>query len=74
MPDTETDLRLIPIKDLPKKIGLSKATIYRQIKAGKFPNPHKVCSRSLWLSTEVDDWIIQQTGSQSVGQSMGHAG
>ncbi|WP_127158445.1 helix-turn-helix transcriptional regulator [Xanthomonas arboricola] len=73
MPDTETELRLLPIKDVRAKVGLSPATIYRQMQAGKFPKPHKVCSRSLWLSTELDCWIIQQTASASVGQNMGHA-
>ncbi|PPT26839.1 helix-turn-helix transcriptional regulator [Xanthomonas arboricola] len=73
MPDTETELRLLPIKDVRAKVGLSPATIYRQMQAGKFPKPHKVCSRSLWLSTQLDEWIIQQTASVSVGQNMGHA-
>ncbi|MEA9885960.1 AlpA family phage regulatory protein [Xanthomonas campestris pv. raphani] len=73
MPDTETELRLLPIKEVRAKVGLSPATIYRQMQAGKFPKPHKVCSRSLWLSTELDGWIIQQTASASVGQNMGHA-
>ncbi|MFA4294385.1 MULTISPECIES: helix-turn-helix transcriptional regulator [Xanthomonas] len=73
MPDTETELRLLPIKDVRAKVGLSPATIYRQMQAGKFPKPHKVCSRSLWLSTQLDEWIIQQTASASVGQNMGHA-
>ncbi|NIK50315.1 helix-turn-helix transcriptional regulator [Xanthomonas arboricola] len=73
MPDTETELRLLPIKEVRAKVGLSPATIYRQMQAGKFPKPHKVCSRSLWLSTQLDEWIIQQTASASVGQNMGHA-
>lgn len=74
MAEIETsDLRLLPIKDVRAKVGLSPATIYRQMQAGKFPKPHKVCSRSLWLSTQLDAWIIEQTGSQSVGQNMGHA-
>ncbi|MEB1134269.1 AlpA family phage regulatory protein [Xanthomonas campestris pv. campestris] len=66
-------MRLLPIKDVRAKVGLSPATIYRQMQAGKFPKPHKVCSRSLWLSTQLDEWIIEQTNSTSVGQDMGQA-
>ncbi|MCF8809624.1 AlpA family phage regulatory protein [Xanthomonas campestris pv. campestris] len=73
MPETDTALRLLPIKDVRAKVGLSPATIYRQMQAGKFPKPHKVCSRSLWLSTQLDEWIIEQTSSTSVGQNMGQA-
>ncbi|MEA9653037.1 AlpA family phage regulatory protein [Xanthomonas campestris pv. raphani] len=73
MPETDTALRLLPIKDVRAKVGLSPATIYRQMQAGKFPKPHKVCSRSLWLSTQLDEWIIEQTNSTSVGQDMGQA-
>ncbi|PPU28667.1 helix-turn-helix transcriptional regulator [Xanthomonas arboricola] len=74
MPDTETELRLLPIKDVRAKVGLSPATIYRQMQAGKFPKPHKVCSRSLWLSTQLDEWIINQTAAPSMGQEMGRIG
>ncbi|KLC07815.1 AlpA family phage regulatory protein [Xanthomonas perforans] len=73
MPETDSDLRLLAMKDVRAKVGLSPATIYRQVQVGKFPKPHKVCSRSLWLSTQVDEWIVQQTTSSSVGQNMGHA-
>ncbi|MFA8515725.1 helix-turn-helix transcriptional regulator [Xanthomonas campestris] len=73
MPETDTALRLLPIKDVRAKVGLSPATIYRQMQAGKFPKPHKVCSRSLWLSTQLDEWIIEQTNSTSVGRNMGQA-
>ncbi|MCF8799203.1 helix-turn-helix transcriptional regulator [Xanthomonas campestris] len=73
MPETDTALRLLPIKDVRAKVGLSPATIYRQMQAGKFPKPHKVGSRSLWLSTQLDEWIIEQTNSTSVGRNMGQA-
>lgn len=73
MPEADTDLRLLAIKDVRAKVGLSPATIYRQVQAGNFPKPHKICSRSLWLSTQLDEWIMQQTNSASLGQDMGHA-
>jgi prophage regulatory protein len=40
------------------RIGVSKATLYRLIKAGKFPPPIRITERlSGWDSTEVDAWI-----------------
>lgn len=40
------------------RIGVSKATLYRLIKAGKFPPPIRITERlSGWPSAEVDAWI-----------------
>ena len=37
---------------------LSKATIYRQIKQGKFPAPIQLTDRSVgWLMSEIEEWI-----------------
>ncbi|WP_022970819.1 helix-turn-helix transcriptional regulator [Xanthomonas maliensis] len=74
MPETDNDLRLLAMKDVRAKVTLSPATIYRKIQVGEFPKPHKVCSRSLWLSTQIDEWIVQQTAAPSMGQEMGRVG
>ena len=37
--------------------GLSRATIYRHIKAGIFPRPRKVGPNSVrWRSSELEQW------------------
>lgn len=37
---------------------LSKATIYREIKQGKFPAPIQLTDRSVgWLMSEIEEWI-----------------
>lgn len=37
---------------------LSKATIYREIKQGKFPAPIQLTNRSVgWLMSEIEEWI-----------------
>lgn len=64
-------LAMLPIKGVRAKCGISEATIYRLIQAGTFPKPYKVGTRSLWLSTELDEWIMRQVSPQNVGQSMG---
>lgn len=39
-------------------IGVSKPTLYRLVKAGKFPSPIRISERlSGWASAEVDAWI-----------------
>lgn len=51
-------LRLPAIKE---KTGLSAATIYRYMKAGKFPKPIKIGDRAVaWLSDEVEIWSAER--------------
>jgi predicted DNA-binding transcriptional regulator AlpA len=40
-----------------KGIGFDDSTIYRKVKAGKFPKPVKMGNRHCWIETEVDDYI-----------------
>lgn len=51
-PIPRTFLRL---RDVARRIGLSRATIYRLISDGKFPKPVKLSERtSVWVESEVD--------------------
>lgn len=48
-------LRLPQVSDY---TGLSKASVYRQVKEGTFPRPIRLGSRAVgWLTTEVTEWI-----------------
>jgi len=48
---------LIPRKTVEKLSGLSRATIYRLIKAGKFPRPLSIGTGSVrWRQSEVIVW------------------
>jgi prophage regulatory protein len=51
--------RVIRLKEVELKTGLPRSTIYRQIKAGKFPRQFLLGgSRSVgWWSSEVDEWL-----------------
>ncbi len=52
-------LRLEPLKVVKARVGLSEATVYRLLAAGQFPKAHrKVGKKSLWLSTDIDAWIL----------------
>jgi len=55
---------LIPRKTVEQLSGLSRATIYRLIKAGKFPRPLSIGTGSVrWRQSDVIAW--QQSLSQS---------
>ena len=50
--------RILRLKDVLLKTGLSKSTIYVAIKKGIFPEPIKLFERSVgWPESFVDDWI-----------------
>ena len=48
---------LLPRKTVEKLSGLSRATIYRLIKAGKFPRPVSIGTGSVrWRQSDVIAW------------------
>jgi len=49
---------LLTIKDVAKKVGLSKSTLQRMIAANRFPLPAKLSERKVvWLESEVEKWL-----------------
>jgi len=53
--NTETVYR---VGDVKKIVGLSKNTIYRQIKKGNFPKPIRIGTRAVaWRSSDIQNWI-----------------
>jgi prophage regulatory protein len=59
MPATHKPTRVLRLPAVRDRTGLSAATIYRQIKAGRFPKPIKVCGDhgAGWIEAEVEDYI-----------------
>ncbi|WP_419631502.1 helix-turn-helix transcriptional regulator [Thiolapillus sp.] len=41
---------------------ISRTTMYKKIKAGEFPKPIKIGKKSLWVESEINDWIKEQMG------------
>ncbi len=53
-----TGLRLLPIREVTRKIGCSRAQIYRLMRTGRFPRPVHLSKRArAWRSDELDEWI-----------------
>lgn len=52
---------LIRLSEVQKRIGYSKAWIYRLLKEKRFPQSVKIGSRSIaFVESEVDEWINQR--------------
>ena len=54
-------MRLLRIDQVKEQTGLSKASIYKQIRLGNFPSGVKITNRSTaWPSDHIEDWINKQ--------------
>lgn len=50
--------RLLRLRDVERKTGLSSTTIYRQMAEGTFPRPLQLGPGSVrWRETKIDAWI-----------------
>lgn len=50
--------RLLSLKDVSSMTSLSKSTIYRLLRMGRFPAQKQITvGRVAWLASEVDEWI-----------------
>lgn len=57
--------RVIRLKEVIVRTGLSRSTIYLHIKSGLFPKPISLGVRSVgWLESEIDAWIYGKIGNR----------
>lgn len=55
-------MEILRIRDLVKKLNISKSTIYTMVNDGKFPKPSKISRNiSCWNNLDIDKWIMQNT-------------
>ena len=64
MSATPHAVELWPLKTVIAKTGMSRSFIYRDMKAGKFPERVLVGSAARWPSTTVQGWINAQVAAQ----------
>lgn len=58
------DDRYIRIKELAAMLGIGRSTIYRLIKANKFPKQIKLTERtSVWRLSVINQWIADKEKS-----------
>jgi len=51
-------MKIIRVKQLVAKIGVSASTVWRMERAGTFPKRRKLSPGAVgWLESEVDEWL-----------------
>ncbi len=59
--------RVLRMKDLPNKVGLSEPQIFKMMREGSFPRSFRLTeSASGWLESTVDAWIIERSQDLTV--------
>lgn len=54
-------MRLIRLKEVIHKTGLSKATLYRLMEEGEFPASVTIASRAVaWEESQVDEFLMKK--------------
>lgn len=48
---------LLPLPAVKARVGMGKTKIYEEIKAGAFPKCIKNGRSSVWIESEIADWI-----------------
>lgn len=52
------DRKVLSIREVVSRVGLSRSTIYEMIRRGEFPAPIELGpNRVGWLSDEIDAWL-----------------
>lgn len=58
-----------------RRTGLSRATIHRRIRQGKFPAPVPLGGRTVgWIDCEIDAWIDTQMRLRDAGRTASRIG
>lgn len=54
-------MQFLRIKTVCSRVGLSKASLYKFIKAGSFPASISIGERAVgWLESDIDAWIAKR--------------
>lgn len=58
-------MQILKIKQVCKKIGMSRATVYRLLKIDQtFPKPLKLGLAAIgWLESDIEAWLISKKAS-----------
>ena len=60
---SEVILSVLRLKDVIKRTGLSRSTLYSYIDEGTFPKPFKIGERAVgWYEHEIEAWLATAGG------------
>lgn len=54
------NIYFMDLKEVCRKVGFKKGSIYNWMNAGEFPQSIKIGRSVRWVSTEVDAWITEK--------------
>lgn len=67
--DQFSEASVLRRRQVERKTGLSRSTIYHRMKEGEFPKPINLGGRSVgWLDSEIDAWLLGQIESRDAGK------
>ena len=56
-----TEQRILRCAEVTRRTSLSKASVYRLLHAGDFPQPVKLGERAVgWRAEEIDEWLASR--------------
>jgi prophage regulatory protein len=61
--------RLLRLKEVQDRVGISKTTIYDRVKAKSFPAPVHLGTMAAWVESEVDAWILDRINDRDQGKA-----
>lgn len=64
---TEGD-RLLTVREVAERTRLSRATIYKMVRAGEFPQQVQIgANKVAWLRSEIEGWIQSSADARAAG-------
>ena len=61
---------LLTRREVEARCGLSRSSLYRLMRLGRFPEPIRVAIRAVrWREREIEDWL--STRPRATGESLG---
>ncbi|MFG6111165.1 helix-turn-helix transcriptional regulator [Stenotrophomonas nematodicola] len=61
--------RLLRLKEVQDRVGMSKTTIYDRVRTKNFPAPVHLGTMAAWVESEVDAWILDRINDRDHGKA-----
>jgi predicted DNA-binding transcriptional regulator AlpA len=62
--DTQSDVRFLGARQIENLTSISRWTLWRWEREGKFPRSLKLESKRAWIESEVHEWMAQRVAER----------
>lgn len=63
---SESGLRILRTAEVARRIGLSKSSLWRMVRDGKFPRPTQLSAHAVgWLESDIEQWLNDRRASDA---------